>query len=613
MAHLLKEIRKAIKPKHNLNRVFKHYPLLGIKDAISLLSVGASLAMTSPVVMGSPIAASISLVGSALGSAMITSPRIKEAYDPIDLESRENFIIPSDTPPTGDGLIIGYTKDKNVPVKIPFELLTRHLDLIGASGVGKTTLGIFMLWQQMNLGGGFIMVDAKVDVDTKDNLGYLAKTVGRERELLILNIDDPENSNTYNPLLNGDADEVATRILNLIPSTESNAGSDHYKQSANHALTAIIGGLKAARLRYHFADLVAVFQSSAAMQDLVDKVPIKSEERKNLEIFLDKYRKLERGKAVIDVTKLKTDLGGLVGRMSQFSQGKFGKIFNTYAPEIDLFDVIKNKKMLYIMLPTMGKAVAATNLAKMIISDLMSAVYKIQALPKNQRPWPPCPVFGDEFGRYAIEESAILFEQSRSAQIFMMPSFQSYGNLATVSKGFDDMVLQSSWNKALFRFGSDESAERSADIIGKIKRYQLTITDSLSESDGSQFLQFSPQSNLGDGVGEGESWREIEEHRISMDKLSSIPIGECILTIASNVYHLKIPRITTPIDQEEEGEIRKPELVFKPYRWKTSIPHGEKGLGISDNYEKYLLANSPEAKEQLARAKSKQGKPKKSA
>lgn len=605
---ILSGIRKAIAPKYNLNKIFKHYPLLGMKDAFSLLSIGSAFAMTSPIVMGSPSAAIYSVLGSTAGSLLISSPRVKEAYDPIDLESRDKFIIPSDEPPTGDGLIIGYTKDKNIPIKIPFDLLTRHLDFIGASGVGKTTLGMFMLWQQMILGGGLIMMDAKIEVDTKDTLGYLAKTVGREKDLLILNVDDPENSNTYNPILYGDPDEVASRLLNIIPASENNPGSDHYRQLANHALMAIIGGLKAAKIRYHFDDLVTALQSSAAMQDLVDKVPRNSQARKDLEIFLDKYRKLDRGKPVIDVTKLKAEIGGLAGRMAQFAQGKFGKVFNTYTPEIDLFDVIKNKKMLYIMLPTMGKSNAATNLAKMVISDLMSAVARVQALPKNQRPWPPCPVFADEFGRYAIQESAILFEQSRSAQIYMMPSFQSYGNLSSVGEGFDDMVLQSSWSKAMFRFGSDDSAERSAEIIGKIKRYQLTITDSASESDGSQFLQFSPQSNVGDGLGEGESWREIEEHRISTDKLSSIPIGECILTIASNVYHLKIPRITTPIDLEKEGDVRKPELVFSPYRWKKTIPLGEKGLGIADNYEKYLLANSPEAKEQIARMKSKQKK-----
>jgi ABC-type oligopeptide transport system ATPase subunit len=602
---------KVFKPKKKFSDVFKHYPILGAKDALSLSAIGAGLMMTNPVFMGSATALGVAMASTLIGTLGIFNLRAKHAYDEVDMDSRKDFVLPSDEVPViknEDGILLGYTTDKYLPLMLPYELFMRHLAIVGASGVGKTTLGILMLWQQMAKGGGFVFIDAKVDKDTKDGLGYLAKSLGRDRDYYVLNVDDPENSNTYNPLLNGDPDEVASRLLNLIPATESNPGADHYRQLANHALTAVIGGLKAAKLRYHFDDLITVFQSAAAMQELVNKVPAGTKEKKNLEIFLDKYRKLERGQAVIDIAKIKTEIGGLAGRMAQFSQGKFGEIFNTYTPEIDLFDIIKNNKMLYIMLPTMGKGTAALNLAKMILSDFMSAVYQIQALPKNERPWPPCHAFFDEFGRYAIAESAILIEQARSAHIGIMPGFQGYGNLADVSDSFADMVLQSTWTKAMFRFGSDESAERSADIIGKIKRYQQTLTDSDSSSDGAQLLQYAPQSTEGDGEATGQSWREIEEHRVSIDKLTSLKIGQAIFTIGGEVYHVKIPRITTPIDDEKKGQKRKPEHVFKPYRRRIKIPYGEKGLGIAENYKKFLLENSEEAESQRRRGEARKKK-----
>lgn len=600
-----------LKPKSPFSTVFKSYPLLGARDSISLTAIGAGLMATNPVFMGSATALAVGAAGAFSGAASIFKLRANEAYDEVNIDSRKDFILPSDELPVvseEDSVLLGYTLDKNLPLRLPYELFVRHAAIVGASGVGKTTLGILILWQQMVKGGGFMFIDAKVDKDTKDGLGYLAKSVGRDRDYYILNVDDPENSNTYNPLLNGDADEVASRLLNLIPSTESNPGADHYRQLANHALTAVIGGLKAAKLRYHFDDLITVFQSASAMQELVDKVPNGTKEKKNLELFLDKYRKLERGQAVIDIVKLKAEIGGLAGRMAQFSQGKFGEIFNTYTPEIDLFDIIKNNKMLYVMLPTMGKGTAALNLAKMLLSDFMSAVYKVQSLPKNQRPWPPFPGFFDEFGRYAIAESAILIEQARSANIAIMPGFQGYGNLADVSESFADMVLQSTWTKALFAFGSDESAERSADIIGKIKRYQQTMTDSESESDGAQLLQYAPQSTQGDGEGTGESWREIEEHRVSIDKITSLKIGQAIIVINGDVFHVRIPRITTPIDDEKKGQKRKPEHIFIPYKRRIKMAFGEKGLDIAKHYEKFLLENSPEAEQQRRREESRKKK-----
>lgn len=599
------------KPKTKFSEVFKHYPIIGPRDAMSLTAISTGVVASHPLLMGSPVALTVGAAGAFLGSLAITKLRTNESYDNIDIDSRKDFVLPSDELPDvseENSVLLGYTIDKDLPLRLPYELFMRHAAIVGASGVGKTTLGILILWQQIVKGGGFLFIDAKVDNDTKDGLGYLAKSAGRERDYYVLNVDNPENSNTYNPLLNGDPDEVASRLLNLIPSTESNAGADHYRQLANHALTAVIGGLKEARLRYHFDDLITVFQSAAAMQELVDKVPKGTKAKKNLELFLDKYRKLEKGEAVIDIVKLKAEIGGLAGRMAQFSQGKFGEIFNTYTPEIDLYDIIKNNKMLYIMLPTMGKGTAALNLAKMILSDFMSAVYRIQNLPKSQRPWPPFPAFFDEFGRYAISESAILIEQSRSANIAIMPGFQGYGNLADVSDSFADMVLQSTWTKALFRFGSDESAERSADIIGMIKRYQQTVSQAESESDGAQLLQYAPQATQGDGEGTGLSWREIEEHRVSIDKLTSLKIGQAIILIGGEVYHVRIPRITTPIDDEKKGEKRKPEYIFVPFKRQVKMTYGEKGLEIAKNYEKFLLENSPEAELQKQREESRKRK-----
>ena len=607
-----KELRKQylafkeiLTPKTHFTKVMKHYPLLGARDAFSLVSFIPLLLISSPFFATSSNILILSLILVFFGAIGLSLQRIVYAYDEIDLENRIGFVLPSDPIPEvkkGGGILIGYTKDTNEPVHIPYEILTRHLAIVGASGVGKTVLGMSILNQHMNLGGGFMMIDAKIDGDTRDTLGYLAEKAGRKSEFYLLNIDDPKNSNTYNPLLNGDADEVASRLLNLLGSTEGNPGSDHYKQQVNHALVSIIGGFKAARIRYHMEDLMTFFQSPVAIEDLLTKTPKNSKEKRDLEIFLNKYRKLDnQGNVTFDMIRIANDFSGFVGRLAVFAQGKFGKIFNTYTPEIDLFDIISNNKMLYIMLPTMGKSTAALNLAKMIISDVMSTVYRVQALPKNKRPKPPFLNFWDEYGRYAIAESAILFEQARSAGVAMIPGFQGYGNLEDVSTGFADMILQSTWSKALFRFGSDTSSERSADIIGKIKRSQSTFTDSESKSDGAQYLQYSPQSTANDGIGMGESWREIEEHRVSIDKLSSIEIGECILTIAGEVYHLKIPKVSTPIDDESEGDVRKPEYIFKVNKFKTTMPYGEKGFDTAKRFERYLLANSPQAQEQRKR------------
>ncbi len=569
----------------------KNLPLRGHRDAWGLLGLGAGLLAANPLFAGGYGLAAAGGAASALGGWLVGHPRGERRFSVLDSKSREGFTLESDAPYLDDGLLLGYTKDGNLPVRVPWSRVMYHLGFIGSSGFGKTTVGLYALAQQMALGGGFIFIDAKIDVDTRDTLGYLSRLYGRESELMVLNVDNPDDSNTYNPILYGDADEISSRLLNLIPSAETNPGADHYRQSANHALAALVGGLQATNYLWDFNDLTVLTQSAAALEDVIRRVP-PGPERMSMEIFVDKYRRFDRQQgAVVDINKMKDTLGGLSGRMALFAQGKFGQIFNTYAPEVNLYDIIVNNKMLYVMLPTMGKNTQALNFAKMLLSDLMSAVAMVQGLPKKQRPWPPFLVFADEMGSYPMEGIARLFEQARSANIAMMPGFQSFANLKVVSEDFADMVTQSMYTKLFFHFGAKDSAEMAAEIIGKEKKMQYSVTNNQSEGASERFLQAAPDSSESETGAVGESWREAEEYRVAPDKLTALVPGESVALIGSRLYHMVTPRITTPIDSAESGSDERKALDFHPLHFRTQIPDGKRGLDFAKTYGKYLQAS----------------------
>lgn len=568
--------------------------LAGRGDAWSLISLGVGLASALPTFGASLPVAAAGMAAAFISGIGLAKDRIALKQDKVDVNASEDFVLPSDEAYEEDGMLLGYTTDNQRPVIVPYGYFMRHFALVGGSGVGKTTLGLWVLYQNMVKGGGFVFIDAKIDADTRDALGYLSRAIGREDDLYVINVDDPDNSNTYNPLLEGDADEVASRLLNLLPSSEDNPGADFYRQSVNHALTVFVGALKAAKVRYTFNDITIMMQSPQALERVLRMTPKNTPERMQLEVFLDKYRKTEKGRAVIDVNKLKDALGGMAGRAATFSQGKFGKIFNHYAPEIVLTDIMMNNKMLYVMLPTMGKDAAALNLGKMLLSDLRTAVYKLQGVPPAERPWPPFVVFADEMGSYVMPGMARLFEQARSAQVALMPGFQAFGNLSTVGEDFKDIVLQNTWTKAMYRSGSPASAEEAAEIVGTTIKYQYTYSESVSSGEGSQGLKITPHSNQTDSDGYGHSYKEVEEARVPADKFTNLGIGECIVTIGGRVYHLKVPMITTPLNKEKRGEKRHPDLVFTPIRHPTFVPSDERILNFGEIYKEFLMGNSDE-------------------
>jgi hypothetical protein len=524
--------------------------------------------------------------GPFLAGRLTAEKMASKRFNRVDEVSRENFVLPSDETwgdllSTKRGIRLGYTTDKVQPVDIPFNSIVRHLSLIGQSGVGKTTLGEYILWQQILMGGGFIFIDAKLDIGTINKVMFMMQLAGRWREMYVLNIDDPSRSHTYNPIIQGDSDEIASRLMNLQNSTEGSPGADHYRQTANYALTVLIGALKAARRRFHFLDLAVLMQSGRAMTELERMVPPGSSEKMALQVFLDQFRKKNmKGVVELDMERIKSVLGGMAGRIAGFSQDKFGQVFNTYTPEIDLTDIVLNNKCLYVALPTMGKDTAALNLAKMVLSDLRTAVYRAQKLPELQRPNPPFLVFADEMGSYVLPGISRVFEQARSASIAMMPAFQSFANLAAVSKDFTDMLIQNIWTKVFFKFGSSDSAEYAAEILGSIKRAVYSVSLSESEGASANNMRVTPQGSDSKGGGLSQSWRDSDEFRVSPEKLKAMGMGECVVMSGPRIFHVKTPMLLFP----------KNIPTYEIVRHKVLMPADEQPLDMRTRYKEFLIS-----------------------
>lgn len=549
--------------------------------------LAAGLVASHPNFAGNPLALAIAGLGG-YGAYNYMAVESKRRMRQVNEDLTEKFVLRSDDPWEPcvglGGLRMGFTKDTGKPVDIANDKCMRHLAIIGQSGVGKTVLGMNLLWQQTARGGGWLFIDAKLDKDTRDQLAYMTRVFGREDEFYVMNVDDPDNSNTYNPLLNGDPDEIASRLLNLLPSSDNNPGSDYYKQSANYALTVLVGALQAADKRYTFMDLAIMLQSAAAIGKVETLVPLDSTAFMVLQVFLDSFKKKDKSGINVDTDKLKQILGGMSGRIAQFAQGKFGKVFNTTVPEIDLTDIVKNNKMCYVMLPTMGKDTAALNLGKMVLSDLRTAVAKMQGLTKSERPNPPFMVFADEMGSYVMPGISRVFEQARSAGVMMIPAFQTFANLASVSPEFEEMIIGNTFTKVFFKLGSVDSATKAADLIGQEKKFQYSVSSSRSESNSADNLRVTPESSSSASGGVGESWRQGEDYRISADKLMQMGIGECCVKSEARVFHISTQAIEFP---------KVPE--FKKTNFPVSLPAGITTLDLEGQYEQFLIGLKDQA------------------
>ena len=445
---------------------------------------------------------------------------------------------------TKEGMLLGYIVDTGKPLYASQDDLVRHISIVGQSGVGKTVFGQLLMFQQIAKGGGLVFIDGKLDGLSLDELYRMAAYHGRQNDVLVINPGNPQFSNTYNPILYGDPDEVADRIVALIPSTESDAGADHFKQAAKQGCTVLVAALQKTGLAYTFIDLVILLCSPRDLMALEARLPV-CNERTNLSIFLDQYKVPDKtGNKTIDIKRLKETFGGIGGRLFTFGTGQFGEIMNVTSPEVNLFEAMRANKIIYVMLPTMGKSQTASNLGKMFLGDAKTAFSWLQALREEEKPDPPLLFFMDEAGSYATESMARPFEQNRSAKVILCPAYQTVANLEAVSPEFLQMVVGNTWIKVHFKVGTHETAEFVADSIGEEKQVQASLSISGGESSSINPAGVAPDQNSGTSENIGFGERQMDGYKVSPNDIKALDKGEAIITIGGDrIYHVRIPKI----------------------------------------------------------------------
>jgi intracellular multiplication protein IcmO len=568
----------------------------GPRETLGILSLMGSAASLSPFVYHSiPLAMLLpgTFALAAIGGSILADSLMEEWKKHFILDNTVK--IESSRPPEindgQSGLCMGYTTDKASPFVLSNEMQPYHCLIEGQTGVGKSVAGSLMMAQQIQRGGGVLWVDGKLDVDNINAIYQYCVWAGRAQDFYVVNPGDPTHSNTYNPILDGDPDEVASRILSMIPSTESNAGSDHYKQSALEALMVIIGSIQKCGMKYDFYDLTVLLNSPRALEELLERLRTtapKSNEFRNLLIFLDRYRFPGNDprnplSGQVDTKRLKDVLGGIAGRLFTFGTGNFGQVLNDYNPDVNIYKAIKEGKIVYVALPTMGKEISAFNFGKLILGDLRTAIAWLQA-DRAARPKHPFLAFFDEAASYFSEAMAVVFEQARSANIFLMPAIQTDSGFDAISEDFKERVIANTTTKMFFRMGSSKSAEMAAELIGMTRAGTASTSESSGSSSSAQYVQVSPQKTASDTTSGGSTEKEEERYLVSPDQLKSLKIGEAVISYEGNkIYNILVPLVK--LDQTTIKSIGDLRLNF---RRKRSVPRIKQGLDMMSSAHRYL-------------------------
>jgi intracellular multiplication protein IcmO len=357
-----------------------------------------------------------------------------------------------------------------------------HALIFGSTGSGKTEALVSIAFNALVQASGFIYVDGKGDNGLFAKIVSMVRSMGREDDMLLINFmtgardvigrQEKRLSNTINPFAIGSSSMLSQLVVSLMDGSGSSSDGDMWKGRAIGFVEALMRVLVAMRDSGHIlldANVIRNYfhltriesmvldklfvrdgQESVSMDGLPDNV---MEPIANYLFNLPGYNKEKKHKQVSQVLEQHGFITMQLTRVFTSLADTYGHIMRTNLAEVDLKDVVLNRRILVVLLPALEKSPEElANLGKVIIASLKGMMASglgedvegdysdlITSKPTNSET--PYLCILDEYGYYAVQGFAVVPAQARSlgfSVIFAgqdLPAFQKASKEEAASIG----------------------------------------------------------------------------------------------------------------------------------------------------------------------------------
>jgi intracellular multiplication protein IcmO len=355
------------------------------------------------------------------------------------------------------------------------EDMRTHVLFFGSTGSGKTETLISLAYNALLQSSGFIYVDGKGDNTLYAKMFAILRYMGREDDLLVINfmtgardIIGPQEkrlSNTMNPFATGSSSMLAQLVISLMDDSSESSDGDMWKGRAIAFVEALMKILVAmrdsgyilldantVRNYFHLARLEAMVLDNTFIRDGQESIDISFlpdnivEPIKNYLYNLPGFNPDRKGKQVSQVLEQHGFITMQLTRVFSSLADTYGHILRTKLAEVDLKDVVLNRRILVVLLPALEKSPSElSNLGKIIIASLRVMMASglgdsvegeyadlVDSKPTNAET--PYLCILDEYGYYAVDGFAVVPAQARSLGFSVVFSGQDLPAFQKASK-----------------------------------------------------------------------------------------------------------------------------------------------------------------------------------
>jgi len=464
---------------------------LGVRVAEVIATPECLLILSTSSIVGSFFYPLISDIAAVLCSATFVFSITRERTLPFRIPRSAhlkdyNDLIPGSTKPKiGDGIAF-FGNDRLTREEMWFsnDDMRTHVLIFGSTGSGKTEALIGMAFNSLVFASGFIYIDGKGDNSLFAKIFSMVRSMGREDDILLINfmtgardVLGPQKtrlSNTMNPFARGSSSMLSQLVVSLMTGGKPQGGGndDMWTGRAINFVESLMRVLTVMRDAGHILldanSIRDYFILEKLEQIVVDRqFPISDTYSVSLDDFpkeilepltaylrnLPGYNPQKKGNQASEVREQHGFITMQLTRVFGSLADTYGHIIRTNLAEVDLKDVVLNRRILVVLLPALEKSPQElSNLGKIIVASLKAMMasglgdevegdYADVVLRKPTNAKSPFVCIMDEYGYYAVEGFAVVPAQARSlgfSAIFAgqdLPAFQKASKEEAASIG----------------------------------------------------------------------------------------------------------------------------------------------------------------------------------
>lgn len=461
-------------------------------------------------------------------------------------------------------LYVGNDKDNGEEIWFTNSDARTHILYLGTTGAGKTEGLKSIAANALCWGSGFLYIDGKADTDLWSTISAMARRFGRDDDLLIMNymtgnVGGRVPSNTMNPFSSGSAGYLVNMLTSLMPDAEGDNAM--WKERAVALVSALMPCLVWKRDNQNLPISVSIIRKYMGLGDIIQlsrESIVPEHLRAGLVGYLNELpgyvdeafdddgneKPLPPDAPPFDSSVPRQQHGYLSMQFTRSLQSlgdDYGFIFDTQAADIDMMDVVLQRRIMITLIPALEKSSDETaNLGKIIASTLKgmmgatlgstvegSSETAIENKPARSET-PFISIF-DEVGYYAAQGMAVMAAQARSLGFCLVYAAQ---DLPAMEKRVKEEARSITANCNIKLFGKLEDPTQTKEFFEKtVGQSYVTEVSSFSKGQNGQSA-----TNYADG---GQASIQVRA-RADYDELRSFTEGRAICAFGADVTEIQV-------------------------------------------------------------------------